>query len=219
MARTRACPSQLGVLSTPMALNRETPRYSRSKNRRASQPSPELQKRIMARRITLDELFVYGRSDSIADEFLTKMRLVARCRFIGAFVHATDPRDQKGIDNCIIGCDGTVGDLVRHVSTHMQHSYAFVRSSDLPAQYSHLNSHWLEQVRGEARRLLLTEVLLGTQPGQSDYVIDGVLGLNVLYDHSLGLWMAGRSLIDEYEVIRAQIGEIVTPKRPPRKMG
>ena len=200
-----------------MALHRETPRYSSGKNQRGTQPPRELQRHIMGRRLTIDELFVDGRSEQVPGDFLTKMRKVARCRLIGAFVHATDPRNKKGTDSSIIGCDHTVSSLVAYVTTNMQHACAFVRPGDLPAQYAHLNNHWRELVRAEARRLLLTETLLGTQPNQSGFAIEGILGTRVMYDPCVGLWLAGRSLLAEYDALREEIGETVTPAARPRK--
>jgi hypothetical protein len=174
----------------------------------------------MRRRITLDELFVDGRDEKQEGDLLAKMRKVARCRLIGTFVHAKDPRDRKGTYGHVVGCGGTITELVQYVAVHMQHSHAFVRATDLPPQYFALNNHWREAVRNEARRLLLTEVLLGTQGNQSNIEVPGLFREHIDYDEGLGHWIASLSLLAEYGEIRPQIGDIVRPqKRLERKKG
>ena len=188
---------------------------SRHGKGRGVQPERDLQRHIMGRRITLDELFVEGRSEPVPGSLLADMRMVARCRLIGTFIHARDPRDKKAeTDNYFISCGGsTVGDLVRYVMAYMPHSRTFVRVTDLPAHYTALNNRWREMVRQEAGRLLLMETLIGTEPNQSAFEIEGIFGKNVLYDECLGLWLAGKALVGEYEGMRGEIGRIVEPKK------
>jgi hypothetical protein len=168
------------------------------------QPSRQLMNHIMARRITLNELFVDGREEMVEGEFLEKMQLVALCRIIGVFVHATDPRDKKGTDNYIVGCDRTLTDLVYYVATHMKHSRTFVRPTDLPAQYVYLNDHWRDTVRGEAVRLLLADLLIDLRDKG-----------DIWYDEGRGIWQIKQSLISQYEALRRQVGIIVTPRQAP----
>ena len=203
-----------------MDLYRGASARPKGKDRRAAQPDRHLQLHIMRGRITLDELFVDGRDEQQDGDTLAKMRKVARCRLIGTFVHAKDPRDKKGTDGRIVGCGGTITELVQYVAAHMQHSHTFVRATDLPPQYFALNNHWREAVRSEAKRLLLTEVLLGTQPNQSGIEIPGLYREHIEYDEGLGHWAASSSLLAEYGDIRPQIADIVTPqRRPERKKG
>jgi hypothetical protein len=169
----------------------------------------------MGNRLSLHELFVRDREEHPHGEFLVNMRLVTRQRIIGVFIHATDPTDHRVTDNFINSAGTTVSDLVYYIATHMKGSGRFVRPADLPPHYAALNDHWRDTVRAEARRMLLTEALVGTDdPDLHDHklAIDGLYNGHEIWLHErMGIWQARQSLIDEYQMLRAAIGQIIAP--------
>lgn len=194
------------------------PDMYRSRKKKGVTPGPELKKHIMRNRFSLHELFVADRDEHPDGEFLVNMRMVARQRIIGVFIHATDPRDNRGTDNYLVGAGSTLTDLVYYIANHMKGSGRFVRPDDLPPVYSELNHHWRDTVRAEARKMLLVEALSGSSEPDlhdSELGIDGLFTeRHIWYDEGSGLWQARQSLIDEYQLLRRAIGQIVAP--PPK---
>ena len=197
-----------------MALYRDPAVYG-TPRKKGVHPGPDMKARIMSNQLTLHELFVDGREEYPNGEFLVNMRLVARQRIIGVFIHATDYRDDRVTDNFINSAGTTVSDLVYYIATHMKGSGRFVRPNDLPPHYACLNEHWRDTVRGEARRMLLTEALVGTSDPalhEQKLAIDGLYnGIDIWLHSHMGIWQARQSLIDEYQMLRVAIGQIVAP--------